>query len=156
MRKKTMVLWISASFLVPILLSVVFALSVNLLHMYQLAGLLQKPFLGLFTVLFSVFFCALVMQRFDKWLIDVSKQKENGLVQASLRRILYEYVVYSIVSFLFLAFLFFYQVVDGKKDMIFYCFYLYRCNNDHLCPFLFWYPHAGSTGFVSQWISDPI
>ncbi|WP_286884127.1 GAF domain-containing sensor histidine kinase [Aneurinibacillus sp. UBA3580] len=137
MRKKTMVLWISASFLVPILLSVVFALSVNLLHMYQLAGLLQKPFLGLFTVLFSVFFCALVMQRFDKWLIDVSKQKENGLVQASLRRILYEYVVYSIVSFLFLAFLFFYQVVDGKKDMIFIVFICIGVIMTTYAPFYF-------------------
>jgi signal transduction histidine kinase len=119
MKKNFMIVWVSASSFVPILLSIVFALSANLLQISQLQSLFMQPIIVMLLILLPAFSCLLFMRSFDKWLVDIIKQKENRIVQASLQRILYEHIAYSIVSFLILAFLLSYSIFNNAADIIF-------------------------------------
>ncbi|MCP1356276.1 sensor histidine kinase [Aneurinibacillus migulanus] len=118
MRKKQMVLWISAGFLVPILLSAIFALSADLLHLYQLKNLLRKPSLEVFIIVSPAFFCSLFMLRYHKWLRVVEKQQESGLIHVSFRRILHEYMMHSMLSFFLLSFLVTYWGNGRQEDIV--------------------------------------
>lgn len=118
MDKKERTLWISGSFFIPILLSVIFAVSANLLHFKQLAGLLGRPFTSLCIFLFPIIFCLLFIWRYKQWEFRVIKLKDGGVVHASLRRILNEYIVYSLVSFLSVAFFFYSQVLEQTDNLL--------------------------------------
>lgn len=115
MNKKEKALWIGASFFMPILLSVIFAVTANLLHFKQLISFFSWPF-AVFFLLFPLFFFLLFQWRYKRWKRDVLTLKDSGKVHASLRRILNEYILYSLVSFLSLAFFFSSRALGEKDD----------------------------------------
>jgi signal transduction histidine kinase len=137
MKRKQMIVWVAASFLTPILLSVIFALSVNLLHIQHFADLWRRPFLNSLLILFPVFSCFLFVKRLEKWVHEVSYQKESGLVQASLQRILYECIILSAISFLLLAFLLSYQLFARKEDILYIFFICTGVMMTTYAPFYF-------------------
>jgi signal transduction histidine kinase len=137
MKRKQMIIWVAASFLTPILLSVIFALSVNLLHIQHFAELWRYPFLNSLLILFPVFSCFLFVKRLEKWVHEVSYQKESGLVQSSLQRILYECIILSSISFLLLAFLLSYQLFARKEDILYIFFICTGVMMTTYAPFYF-------------------
>ncbi|WCN37505.1 sensor histidine kinase [Aneurinibacillus uraniidurans] len=113
MKKRILLLCLS-SFLVPALLSIIFAVSANLLHRSEVERLWQGSLLILIVAGGIFLLCLLFLRRFFTWMTnitaynqprsDIDSKQIPQLIRLSLDSMMREYVLFSMIAFLMSAF----------------------------------------------------
>lgn len=112
MKKRILLLCLS-SFLVPALLSIIFAASANLLHRSEMEQLWQSSPFILIAAGGTLLLCLLFLHRFYTWMTnitaynqpcnDIDSKQTSQLIRLSLDSMMREYVLFSMIAFLMIA-----------------------------------------------------
>jgi signal transduction histidine kinase len=117
--KKKLLVWLFASFITPILLSLLFVLSANLLHAGQLYQLVSSPFDLCIVILLPLFFFSLVVLRVNKSFKEVNRKRDAADIRKEIKKLSGQLVVWSTFFFLLFSFFLSYRMFDKQTETIF-------------------------------------